>query len=213
MIDSAEAGWIPVHFTDEEKNEIVQVGSSRRGAKEASGMSGEKLEAEHQFGGNGQVMGFAAEYALAKLLGEDPDTQISTGGNGGAHVTTERYDRKISLNAAWISDPTYDLRFDPNRIPEASIYMLLTGDLDGMYVIGGVSSDAFRGKCEEKDFGFGLRLVVEQGKLTPARQIASYFGVDERVGEFDEAHREKRLRKEAQYGSLFGEQDSHRDPA
>jgi hypothetical protein len=207
----SDAGWIPVPFTDEERKLIIQVGSSRRGAKEASGMSGQKLEADHQFGSNGQVMGYAAEFALAKLLGAEPDTDISRTGNGGEHMRVEHYGRQISFNAAWISDPTYDLRFDPNRVPSTSIYMLLTGDLNGMQIIGGVSRSEFQGKCEERDFGFGLRLVLSQAKLTPARTIARYFGVDGRVEVLEEAHRENRLQREKQYGSLFD--PDHQDPA
>lgn len=221
---SSDTGWVPVHFEEDEQEEIIQVGSSRRGAKEASGIySEEQLQADYQHGTDGHVMAFAAEYALAKALGVEADTEISRGGNGGKHVKIEvptgeldensfQEHREVTLNASWIGDPTWDMRYNPNRIPGADIYMLVFGDgLKSMRIIGGISSDQFRKKCRERDFGFGLRLVVGQEKLAPPRKIMRYLGAGGRLEELDEAHREKRLQHEAQFGSLFDE--SHQDPA
>lgn len=219
---TTDTGWVPVHFDENEQEEIIQIGSSRRGVKEASGMRGEKLEASHQFGADGQVMGYAAECALAKVLGTQPQRDVSRRGNQGVHVEfpTDDLDehsfrKHVTFNAAWVSDPTYDLRFNPNRVPKADVFMLLSGDLDdAMWIVGGVSRDSFKRQCKEMNFGHGLRLVVPQAQLTPARKILRYFGVEDNIRDLEQEHREKRLRREAQYGSLFGEPErKHRDPA
>lgn len=210
-IDMSQAGWITVHFTEEEQQQIIQVGSSRRGAKEASGMSGEKLEAEYQEGYGGFALAFAAEYALAKLLGVEPDTKISRTGNGGQHATLEVDGTEYTFNAAYVSDPTYDLKFTPSRVPDADVFMLVSGDVETMRIMGGVSAEVFQQKSREVDYGYGLRLMMEQADLTPARTIAGHMGLDDRLSELDEAHREKRLQRQAQFGSLFGPR--HQDPA
>jgi len=223
---NTDSAWVPVHIDEEEQEEIIQIGSSRRGAKEASGIySDTQLEADHQYGTDGHVMAFAAEYALAKALGVDPDREIKLGGNEGKHVEVEvptgELDensfpvyRDVTLNASWIGDPTWDMRYDPNRIPGADIYVLIYGDdLESMRIIGGISGDKFRSKCQERDFGFGLRLVVDQGKLAPARRIIRWLGAGDRLEDLDVEHRDKRLQREAQFGSLFGDDNQQNDPA
>jgi len=212
-IDMSQAGWVPVHFSEKEQKQIVQIGSSRRAAKEASGMDGEKLEAEHQKGYSGMVMAYCVECALAKFLGVEPDRDVSRTGNSGKHATFEHEGREIVFNACYISDPTYDLRFDPNRMPDAEVFMLLTGDLEKMRIIGGISAEAFQQQCEERDYGFGLRLAVRQSDLAPARTIAGYLGLDDRLSKLDEHDRQKRLREKRKHGSLFGETNAHQDPA
>jgi len=212
-IDMSQAGWVPINFNEEEQKQIVQIGSSRRAAKEASGMDGEKLEAKYQKGYSGMVMAYCAECALAKFLGVEPDRDVSRRGNSGAHAIFDHEGREIVFNACYISDPTYDLRFDPNRMPDAEVFMLLTGGLEKMGVIGGISAGAFQEQCEERDYGFGLRLAVGQSDLTPARTIARYLGLGEWINKLDGHDRQKRLREKRKHGSLFGETNAHQDPA
>jgi len=202
----SHAGWITVHFSEEEQQQIVQIGSSRRGVKEASGMSGEKLEAEYQDGYGGMVMAYAAECALAKMLGVEPDRDVSRTGNGGQHARADFDGTEYIFNAAYISDPTYDLKFTPNHIPDADAFMLVCGDSpETMRIIGGISAGRFQQECEEVDYGFGLRLMVPQTGLVPARTIASQLGLEDQLDRLDRQDREKRLRDQRKAGSLFGE--------
>lgn len=210
----SQAGWITVHFDEQEQEQIVQIGSSRRGAKEASGMSGEKLEAEYQDGCGGFVKAYAAECTIAKMLGVEPQTDISRSGNSGKHVSMDLNGRELWFNAAYVSDPTYDLKFTPDRIPDADVFMLTCGEPpEKMRIMGGVSAESFQKACSERDYGHGLRLAVDQSDLTPARTICSHLGLGNRLEYLDEADRKKRLQEKRKYGSLFGEQDQHRDPA
>ena len=177
-------------------------------------MSGRQLKEEFQRGAQGAAQSYAAECALAIALGSKPHTDASKRGSNGKHVKVAKSGRDLWLNACWGSDPTWDLKYSPNRIPEADIFLLTTGNMDEtMWVVGGMSRKAFLSSAKARDYGHGERLAVEQSKLTPAGEIARYLGAGGVVDRLRKEHREKRLRHQRKQGSLFGEMDDHRDPA
>ena len=206
--------WIPVNFPEDQQEFIRKVGVSRFRVKEASGMSERQLREKFQSGAQGAAQSYAAECALAMALGSKPHTDASKRGSNGRHVKVTKNGRDLWLNACWGSDPTWDLKYSPNRIPEADIFALTTGQMDEtMWVIGGMSRKAFLSSAKAKDYGHGERLAVEQTGLTPAGEIARYLGAGDVVDRLRKEHREKRLRHQEKQGSLFGETNAHRDPA
>lgn len=207
------SGWIPVHFTESEITRIQQVGASRRGAKAASGMDTTTLQHSHQKGVYGQQMGFAAEYALAKLLGLAPDTRIRKGGNSGVHLSlrrprTQRHEaHTLTFNAAWVSDPTYDLRFGTGQVPPVDVFVLTTGRLPTLYLVGCISRRKFKGQAKLVDYGHGERLSVPQSELSPISSLIQHLGLTGRERALRRAYRQYRATEVENYGALFSQEE------
>lgn len=207
-----EHGWLPVLLTAGEEKIIEQVGGSRLGVKAASGMRGEALQSIHQRGAQGQIMGYAAECALRKLLSQSFDENVSRRGNAGRHARLlfehetpagEAYSKEYTVNAAYVSDPTYDLRFSPDRVPEADILTLWTGTLPLMWLMGVVSRRAFLEGAEQVDLGYGVRLLFKQSRLAPPRDFVRFAVAEERAKALCNLYRTYQRIELKRHGDLF----------
>lgn len=194
-------GWIPVPFTEGEQQEIRQVGASRRGAKRAWGIAKTLECLSERSHLTGQTMGFASEYALAKLLGVEPDTRITITGNKGVHLEAHG----LRFNAAWASQPTYDLRHSPDRVPPVDVMVLCTGNDRLMWLVGCISRARFARLAVPKDYGHGERLTVEQHRLAPLADMCRFLGIEDRMRAFLDAHQEAQLARIEAEGNLFTE--------
>lgn len=201
-------GWIPVDLTAQERRLARQVGASRRGAKEAAGVKDAEWQRKIGFDKvvEGQTMGFAAEMALAKLLGLEADTTISKSGNRGAHLSYPREDKPaLIFNAMWASDPTYDMRYLPDKIPQAHIFMMVTAeDLESTFwIVGGISRKRFREEFRRVDYGYGTRLAVAQSQLQPASRLVNLLELNERERRLREQYTQNRVHEQKSMGYLF----------
>jgi hypothetical protein len=188
-------GWIPVLFSKEEQRMIEQVGSSRRGSKVAAGIkSAVNLGLDLEL--DGQIKGFAAECALAKLLGVEPDTTINIGGNDGVHLKTPQG----TFNAAFASKTTYDMRYMPDRVPPVDYLVLVTGTLEAMWIVGYTTREQFMENAKPKDYGYGWRLSLSQGLLVPITILVEDLGLEERAAELRSAYKSH---LDTMQGSLF----------
>jgi hypothetical protein len=167
-------GWIPSTFSAEDRKVIEHIGGSRRGSKVAAGIQsavnlGLELELE------GQVHGFAAEWALARLLGAEVDKTINLSGNDGVHLVTPHG----TFNAAFASKAHYNMRYMPDRVPPVDRMVLVTGNLETMWLIGYVSREEFMALARPKDYGYGWRLALPQGELRPISLLVEELGLQE----------------------------------
>lgn len=198
------SGWVPVSFSREEQREIQQIGAARRGVKEVRGMSGDKLEARHQMGYDGMILAYAAERALCRFLGVEPQRDVGMRGNKGVHAALDG----LTFNSSYISDPSYGMKFDYERVPPTDVFILASGGIEAMWLVGGISRASFLDMAQERDFGYGPRLFVEQQRLAPISEIAAFLDLSGSIERLRESERKKRVQEQNNLGYMFGDDPS-----
>lgn len=170
MLNSAS--WIRVIFTETEIATIERVAAARQSSKDALGLHDGKLT--DRSGNATHAIGFAAEYALAKVLDVQPDMTISAKGHGGVSLKAFGATFNTHYNKlAW-----GDLRYRPKKVPKVTFCVLVTGDLPRLYLCGWATRDeVMRGKEELTLNGQGVRWLYERSKLHPMADIQRALGV------------------------------------
>jgi len=158
---------IGIELSKEQRKEIRRVGRARQKAKtterKAADRSGTQLH----------VDGFAAEYALATLLGVAPNKQVSPRGTKGVSLRA----RGASFNTKWVSKSWYDLRYWPNQVPHVEFMVLCDQSLPTIRLVGWVSRSQFMDRYYDKELpGMGHRWLVDREDLNPMLSLFDALG-------------------------------------
>lgn len=160
-----------VAFTQADLELIERIGAGRQASKEKRRIADRKQV--RIAGEDIHKLGFAASLALARALGVEPDTKVSTRGNKGVSLRVEQTTFNTHYN------PTYqELRYWVERVPEVDILVLVVGSLPRLVLAGWVERQGFLyGKRTEILPGKGERWLMSRHQLKPMAELIERFRV------------------------------------
>jgi hypothetical protein len=123
------------------------------------------------------ILGFKAEYAVAKVLGcKLPSLNIVTDGGVDLWADDVAIDVKYTKN-------TTELIFDDYKEFKADVAVLVrpTDKEDVLEILGYLDKEKFVGMAVDKDYGYGERKVVDAELLDPIQNLWTKV-IDSRFG-------------------------------
>ena len=127
-----------------------------------------RLENDKQSRVEANQWGFKAEFAVARLLGVDPPT-VNVVSDGGVDLWFEQVSIDVKFNNAEFGS----LIFDSMDKFKSRIAILVgkTADPTVMRVNGWIDRKRFEAGCYQKDFGYGVRLVMDHDDLLAIEEL------------------------------------------
>lgn len=185
---------IYIRFTERQVEVITEVGRERQAVKTRKGVPEGK--AADRDGADLHVMGFAAEAALAVLLGTKPNRHISVRGSKG--VSLRAHGR--SFNTKWVRTDWYDLRFFPGKVPRVYGFVLCDGALPTLRLVGWVPRRIIMQGYVKKELpGQGLRWIYPRDALWSMQRLLDELDLEmpEKVRAMQKTVREEIQREKA----------------
>lgn len=159
-----------ITFTEDDLALIRYTAGKRQASKDRCGIVDGKLRDDA--GSDVHLIGFAAELALARFLGVQPDLTIGPRGHRGKSV---RYGQK-SLNTHYNSRDHGDLRYFPDKVPDVDALVLVIGALPTLRLVGWVSRAEFDRTCIVQSLpGMGERWLFAQRMLAPMNTLRPWL--------------------------------------
>jgi hypothetical protein len=107
------------------------------------------------------VLGFMAEFAVARVLGCEPP-RLTFVNDGGIDLWVD----DVSIDVKVSKEPTGNLIFDDTEKFRAKVAVFVSSLGDNQFQIHGwISRQAFINSCNYRDFGYGERVFVSCDKL------------------------------------------------
>ena len=127
-----------------------------------------RLDNKRQSRVEANVYGCKAEFAVARLLGVDPPT-VNVVSDGGVDLWFEQVSIDVKFNNAEFGS----LIFDSMDKFKSRIAILVgkTADPTVMRVNGWIDRKRFEAGCYQKDFGYGVRLVMDHDDLLAIEEL------------------------------------------
>ena len=124
------------------------------------------------------VMGFKAEYAVAKVLGcKLPTLNVVT--DGGVDLWVD----DIGIDVKYTKRTDGDLIFDSfdDFKAEVAVLVATTSNPEVVDIVGWLDRNTFEKKAEDHDYGYGARKVVSSKELLPLENLWTKV-IDSRFG-------------------------------
>jgi len=119
---------------------------------------------EHDFtGGSSDFLGFLAEFVISDFIGVERPRLIEGKTDGGVDFCIGGVNVDVKATNYVFGEPS--LILFKGKEYSCDYFVLLALKDCYFCVVGGISKKDFFVKCVEKDFGYGVRLVVDAGKL------------------------------------------------
>lgn len=167
-------GWIAIRLHSDDLRLVEQVGVGRQHTKDSAGVADQRLD-HHKTSQEVHRLGFAAELAVAKLLEIPPDIRLGPKGN--KSISLRKNNARISVeynSLAW-----GDLRFEKPKLPKADYFVLVTGNIPYLKIVGWADRKWVLANVEQTWLpGQGKRWIVQQAKLRPPEELLFLFGLD-----------------------------------
>lgn len=165
--------FVYVVFTPGQQRVIQYVGAERQSAKDAAGIRDNRQSSDDSH--SVHVIGLAAEAALAKALGTQPDLRVGIRGNQG--VSLEAHG--ATFNTTWVSNPQYTLKTFVDDVPPVDALVLLEGDMPTLRIVGWLPREEFIERKRRMHLsGLGTRWAVPRRRLRPFRQLLAALDVE-----------------------------------
>jgi hypothetical protein len=167
--------WV---LSDADVELVDRIGRARQRAKEARRIRDRKVDTRD--GAELHQLGFAAEVAVARYFGAEPDTRIGGKGHKGQAVKVVAADGRGVVFGTHYNPRAwgYDLRVFPGKLPDVQYLVLITGQIPWLELHGAITpADFMRYKRMVELPPYGYRWLCGPEHLTPLDVIRGRLGL------------------------------------
>lgn len=125
-----------------------------------------RLENARQSREEANVLGFMAEFAIARLLDINPPDLNVTSDYG-----VDLWWNDVAIDVKFTNNASNGLIFDSMEKFKSDVAILCTAEADVVTVHGWMGRKEFGAISTSRDFGYGARLVVVQENLNPIEEF------------------------------------------